>query len=598
MNTPQIEFTCLRDAIATNRTTTLDVLVKIVPPQPEAELKRPQLNLGLVIDRSGSMAGEKLQYARQAACYAVEQLLPRDRVSVTVYDDTVETIIPSCLAEHKASLLHRIQRIAPKGCTALHAGWVEGGMQVSQHLNPQHLNRIILLSDGLANRGETNPDVIASDVKGLSDRDVSTTTMGVGANYNEDLLEAMANSGDGNYYYIESPEQLPEIFAMEMQGIMALFGRAARLGITPHVGVTVADVLNDFDVAPEGLYKLPNLIKGNPFTAIVRLKIPPQTERVDLCHINLSWENPETGNRENISIPLQLPPVSDAQLEEFPFNPEVRQQVALMMAARAKKEAVQLSDRGDLENASKRLQKARQDVLNAPQSPLTEQEAQSLVDLDTDLKQRRMNAFRKRSHYESHSYGRSLRQASHGDYYAQRGYSQPSKPSGDRLVVLPGDITTLEVNAIVNASDRALSGSIGVSAAIHRAAGKELRRACEQLGMCNPGEAKITPGYNLAAQWIIHTVGPTWFGGQSRESEILAQCYDACLTLAVQYQCKTIAFPAISTGAKGFPLDYAARIALKQIRAFLDRETTIEKVSIICFEPNVRQAYRKEIGRE
>lgn len=596
MKTPQIKFTCLRDAISTNRTTTLDVLIKIVPPQPEEQLQRPHLNLGLVIDRSGSMAGGKLRYARQAACYAVEQLLPRDRVSVTVYDNTVETIVPSCLAEHKVSILKRIQSIQTKGCTALHAGWVEGGMQVSQHLNPQHLNRVILLSDGLANRGETNPDVIASDVKGLSDRGVSTTTMGVGANYNEDLLEAMANSGDGNYYYIESPEQLPEIFAMEMQGIMALFGRNVRLEIPPHAGVTVADVLNDFDVAPEGTYKLPNLIKGNAFTAIVRLKIPPQTERVDLCHVNLSWDNPETGNREKISVPLQLSPVNDAQLEEFPFNPEVRQQVALMMAARAKKEAVELSDRGDYESSSKRLQEARNDVLNAPQSPLTQQEAQSLSDLDTDLKQRRMNAFRKRSRYESHSYRHSFRQASHSDYYAQRGYRRTPTPSEDRLVVVASDITQLKADAIVNASDRDLSGNIGVSAAIHRAAGKELRRACQELGLCNPGEAKITPGYNLPAQWIIHTVGPTWFGGHSREPEILAQCYDACLTLAVQYHCKTIAFPAISTGAKGFPLDYAARIALKQIRAFLDRETTIEQVIISCFEPIVYQSYQNAIA--
>jgi len=116
------------------------------------------------------------------------------------------------------------------------------------------------------------------------------------------------------------------------------------------------------------------------------------------------------------------------------------------------------------------------------------------------------------------------------------------------------------------------------------------------LGTCEEGEAKITCGYNLPAQWIIHTVGPTWLGGQNREPEILAKCYDNCLALAVQHQCKTIAFPAISTGARGFPINLAAEIALKQIRAFLDRESSIESVAIVCFQPQIYQSYQAAIA--
>jgi Ca-activated chloride channel family protein len=598
MTTPQIEFVCLRDAVSTETTTTLDVLVRIIPPLPEVKLERLPLNLGLVIDRSGSMAGDKLKYARQAACFAVEQLQPRDRVSVTIYDDRIETIVPSCLAEDTTWILHRIQNIQERGSTALHAGWVEGGMQVSQHLTPEHLNRIILLSDGLANCGETNPDVIASDVKGLSDRGVSTTTMGVGDYYNEDLLEAMAGSGDGSYYYIESPDQLPEIFNLEMQGIMGLFGRHVRLAVTSSVGVTVADMLNDFDVAPDGRYQLPNLVKGSVFTAIARLKIPPQPQETDLCYFNLSWEAAETGKRAEISVALRLPAVSAAQLSEFPFNPEVQRDVALMMAARSKKEAIRFSDRGDYENASKRLNEARQGVLNAPASPLTQQEAQSLSDLDSDLKQRRMNAFRKRSHYESHHYQRSHTQASHGDYYSRRGYAKSHNTNSvrDRLSIIRGDITQQSVDVIVNACDRSLSGSLGVSAAIHKAAGQSLQQECHSLKFCEEGDAKITSAYNLAAKWVIHTVGPTWFKGHNREAEVLAACYQKCLQLAVQNNCKTIAFPSISTGAKGFPLDYAARIVVKEIRAFLQKDNTLETVTIVCFLPEVYRSYQDAIA--
>ncbi len=597
---PHIEFLCLRDAVSSDNTTVLDVLVRIIPPQAEEILERPPLNLGLVIDRSGSMRmGDKLRYAKQAACLAVEQLQPRDRVSVTIYDDRVETTVPTTLATQKTAILQRIQQIQSRGSTALHAGWVEGGMQVSQHLNPQHLNRIILLSDGLANCGETNPDVIASDVRGLGDRGVSTTTMGVGEQYNEDLLEAMASSGDGSYYYIESPDQLPEIFGQEMQGLMALLGRQVRLLITSSAGVVVADVLNDFDTVSNNWYQLPNLVKGNPFTVIVRLKVPPQSQETDLCHFNLSWEDPETRTRPQIAVPLRLPAMPDAQLNEFFWNEQVQREVAMMMAARAKKEAIQLSDRGEYENASKRLLEARHGILHAPASPLTQQEAQSLSELDSDLKKRRLQAFRKRSHYESHHYQRSHTQASHGAYYTKRGYSKPIDTNimPERLIVIRGDITAQKVDVIVNASDRTLSGSLGVSAAIHKAAGKGLTQECNSLKYCEPGDAKITSGYNLDAPFVIHTVGPTWFNGRSGEPEMLKSCYQKCLQLAVQNNCKTIAFPCISTGAKAFPLDYAARIAIKEIRAFLAQNSSIQRVTIVCYLPEDYRTYQDAIAR-
>ena len=377
MNAPQIEFVPLRDAVSTEALTTLDVLVKIVPPQPEANLKRPELNLGLVIDRSGSMAGKKIAYARQAACYAVQQLLGSDRVSVTIYDDIVETLIPSTLATDKAYISRQIERIHPRNMTALHDGWVEGGKQVSHYLNPEGLNRVILLSDGLANKGQTNADAIASDVYGLAQRGVSTTTMGVGNDYNEDLLEVMANSGDGNYYYRRFGSKT--------------MGREVRLGIEPQADVDVVDVLNDLDVSPQGEFKLPNLVKGNPFMVVVRLKVPPMraADSANLCNFRLSWDEPEQQERQRIRQMFQLPVVAAATLAEYPLNPEVQQQVVLMSAARAKKEAVQKVDEGDYATASQLLETARKQVLAAPASPLMEQEAQALIDLDQDLQSRR-----------------------------------------------------------------------------------------------------------------------------------------------------------------------------------------------------------------
>lgn len=159
-----------------------------------------------------------------------------------------------------------------------------------------------------------------------------------------------------------------------------------------------------------------------------------------------------------------------------------------------------------------------------------------------------------------------------------------SKPTcAERIQVVEGDITKLAVDAIVNAANSTLLGGGGVDGAIHRAAGPELLAECRTLGGCPTGQAKITKGYRLPARFVIHTVGPVWHGGNRSEDESLASCYRNSLALAVQHGIRTIAIPSISTGAYGFPMDRAARIAVAEIWKFLAREAGIEKVSLVCF---------------
>jgi len=167
------------------------------------------------------------------------------------------------------------------------------------------------------------------------------------------------------------------------------------------------------------------------------------------------------------------------------------------------------------------------------------------------------------------------------------------KTFGKKIEIVQGDITKLEVDAIVNAANTTLLGGGGVDGAIHRATGPELLAECRTLAGCRSGEAKITRGYRLPARFIIHTVGPIWHGGKHDEAQTLTDCYRNSLQLAVENQIKTIAFPAISCGAYGYPLEKAAHIAVRTTRDFLASNKEIQKVIFVVWGEEVYNAYRR-----
>ena len=157
------------------------------------------------------------------------------------------------------------------------------------------------------------------------------------------------------------------------------------------------------------------------------------------------------------------------------------------------------------------------------------------------------------------------------------------------------DITKLKVDAIVNAANTSLLGGGGVDGAIHRAAGPELLEFNRKLGGCPTGEAKISPGFNLPAKYIIHTVGPVWNGGKNNEDKLLANCYNNSLKLAIENGIKTIAFPAISTGVYRFPLERATKIAINEVKKFLEKNESIVKVIFVCFDEETYDVYQTAV---
>ncbi len=174
---------------------------------------------------------------------------------------------------------------------------------------------------------------------------------------------------------------------------------------------------------------------------------------------------------------------------------------------------------------------------------------------------------------------------------SDRQAAHPTNSMETKIEVHYGDITILSVDAIVNAANTSLLGGGGVDGAIHRAAGRELLAACEKLNGCATGDAKATPGYQLPATWVFHAVGPVWNGGERNEVALLAGCYRKCMELAREHACKSIAFPAISTGVYRFPQQQAAQIAVRTVRESLP-ESGLERVVFCCFNAEADEIYR------
>jgi Ca-activated chloride channel family protein len=201
------------------------------------KVKRTPLNLAVVLDRSGSMTGAKIEKARQAAMGLVDQLAPGDLFSLIAYSDFAEVLVPAQELEDKEAVKSRISRIRPGGSTALYAGVELGATQIQRHLSSRRINRVILLSDGLANVGPSSTQELRQLGHALCERGISVSTIGVGDDYNEDLMAGLAEASDANYYYVKDTERLPGIFAKELGELVTVAAREVRIEIICPKGV-------------------------------------------------------------------------------------------------------------------------------------------------------------------------------------------------------------------------------------------------------------------------------------------------------------------------------------------------------------------------
>ncbi|GGM19430.1 vWA domain-containing protein [Deinococcus aerophilus] len=406
---PRIELLPLKAGLPEGQAGEVTVLARLYPAPPaEVGGFRPPLNLALVIDRSGSMSGPPLAMARRAVQVALQTLQPHDRVSVVAFDGQVEPVVMPQLVNDPQALCRAVEGITAGGSTALHAGWLEGAMLSAQFHDPRALNRVLLLSDGQANAGETRPEVIAQHVRGLNARGVGTSTVGLGRSYDETLLQAMADAGDGNYEHIEDAEELPGFFQTELQGLTRTTGLTVSLGVEPNpaLGSLRQEVLNDLPRNDLGRWQLPNLIAGRPLEVVFTVQIPAQQRAAELgvTRVRVAWTDRE-GRRHRLRAQLNLPVLGAAAYDRLAEDERVRVAAERLRAARVREQAVAYAVAGQVQLSRETLVREHR-RLAAFQSTDLAQEVAALSELDADFGRDEQLA-RKRAASQSYNTRRS-----------------------------------------------------------------------------------------------------------------------------------------------------------------------------------------------
>lgn len=321
--------------------------------------ERVPLNLSLVLDRSGSMQGEPLRAAGEAAAALVRRLRMEDTVSVVAYDNRVSVVAPPATGEEQESLPGQITSIRSGGSTNLSGGWLRGAELVAENRREGGANRVILLTDGLANEGITDPrELVGLTAKGRK-QGITTTTIGFGPHFNEDLLRAMAEAGGGGAYYIEKPDQATGIFEEELEGLLSLAAQNVRVAVRPGGDADHVKVLHEYPSHAQGdelTVEVGDLYAREPRLLLLEILLGPDagaTRDADVVTLEVTAQvlTAEGGvELETTSLPITLSPEAGGKVE-----PEVRREALLLEAAKAREEALEDSHRGDYEAGRRKL---------------------------------------------------------------------------------------------------------------------------------------------------------------------------------------------------------------------------------------------------
>jgi len=321
--------------------------------------RRTAVNVAIVLDKSGSMTGEKLRKAKDAAFASIDRLGPNDIVSVIAYDQTVDVLVPATKVSDRQTLRASIEKLSAGGSTALFAGVSKGAAEVRKFLDRQRVNRIILLSDGQANVGPSSPADLGNLGASLIKEGISVTTLGLGLDYNEDLMTQLARKSDGNHYFIENSTDLARQFGYEFDDVLSVVAQEVTVGITCGPGVRPIRVLGrEADITGQTVTTYVNQVYGNQEKyVLLEVEVPAQqagTEQ-NLANVNVSYVNMASKNPDKIARVASTRFTGSASLVESSTNATVMTSAIEQIAVERNKQAVLLRDQGKIEEARKVL---------------------------------------------------------------------------------------------------------------------------------------------------------------------------------------------------------------------------------------------------
>jgi Ca-activated chloride channel family protein len=327
------------------------------------KVRRTPLNLAVVLDRSGSMTGAKLEKTKQAAMQLVDRLAPNDIFSLVIFSDEARVLVPAQKVEDKDALKKKIEGIEADGSTALYSGVKMGADQLQEFFSSKHINRVILLSDGLANVGPSSPRELRRLGSQLAERGMSVTTIGVGDDYNEDLMAGLAEASDANYYYVKDTEKLPEIFAKELGELLTVAARDVRIEIVCPDGVKPLGFIGRAEKfeSQKAIVNLSQFTTGQNRYLFLRCLV--NGKQPEVAHVNVNYTDElGDGSVQSASGVARIDFTDDQKFSDKSVNGAVVAEKELMLTAVAKDEAIAQADAGNYQQAATIL-KVQSDAL-------------------------------------------------------------------------------------------------------------------------------------------------------------------------------------------------------------------------------------------
>jgi Ca-activated chloride channel homolog len=323
------------------------------------EKKRMPVNVAIVIDKSGSMQGDRIEQARRAAIQAVDRLTDDDIVSVVVYDTTVEVIVPATKATDRRGIQSRIKSIRADGNTALHAGVTKGAAEVRKFLDDKRVNRVILLSDGLANVGPSSPSELGKLGASLLKEGITVSTLGLGLGYNEDLMSQLATQSSGNHFFIESADNLAEVFQREFDDVLTVVAQKIRIEARLADGIRPVKVLN-YPAEIDGqsvVIEVGSLYARQERYFVLEVEIPlgQDGSKRSVGEVAVEYKNMLTETTDRLTSAVEVRFTASKELAERDVNKEVLAACVIQIANERNREATETRDRGDVEGARRLL---------------------------------------------------------------------------------------------------------------------------------------------------------------------------------------------------------------------------------------------------